>query len=224
MSAGMELHVALSMRLDAVEAYRLAHNYRDEVLAAASQPEPEALTTARAAVAPLIAHDTGDRPRWRIIHTDSESPSGVALACTGENSDALHMIDDYPGGPIRDEEGVYDCCPWPQFETYSPVLAAYLVELLNADAEEKTTPEVGAAVTPDFFQPGHTYTDGNGFRAPELVSYFRVEHVTRHPDRGHLRAIGWLRSGAPNAGWHGDFRDEDEFDGWTDVTETGDRS
>lgn len=29
----MELHVALSMRLDAVEAYRLAHAYRDEVLA-----------------------------------------------------------------------------------------------------------------------------------------------------------------------------------------------
>ncbi|MFF7880942.1 hypothetical protein ACH40F_08315 [Streptomyces sp. NPDC020794] len=29
----MELHVALSMRHDAVEAYRLAHAYRDEVLA-----------------------------------------------------------------------------------------------------------------------------------------------------------------------------------------------
>jgi len=99
----------------------------------------ENLAKARAAVAPLIAHDTGDRPRWRVIHTDSESPSGVALTCTGENSDALHMIDDYPGGPIRDEEGVYDCCPWPQFETYSPALAAYLVELLNADAEEKAS-------------------------------------------------------------------------------------
>ena len=33
MSAAMELHVALAMRLDAVEAYRLAHAYRDEVLA-----------------------------------------------------------------------------------------------------------------------------------------------------------------------------------------------
>lgn len=32
MSAAMELHVALSMRLDATEAYRLAHNYRAEVL------------------------------------------------------------------------------------------------------------------------------------------------------------------------------------------------
>jgi hypothetical protein len=108
----------------------------------------EALAKARAAVAPLIAHDTVDRPRWRVIHTDSESPSGVALTCTGDNSDALHMIDDYPGGPIRDEEGVYDCCPWPQFETYSPVLAAYLVALLNADVEEKAT-ATAATATPE---------------------------------------------------------------------------
>lgn len=32
MSAARELHVALSLRLDAVEAYRLAHVYRAEVL------------------------------------------------------------------------------------------------------------------------------------------------------------------------------------------------
>lgn len=31
MTAAMALHVALSMRLDAIEAYRLAHAYRDEV-------------------------------------------------------------------------------------------------------------------------------------------------------------------------------------------------
>jgi hypothetical protein len=36
MSAAMELHVALSLRLDAIEAYRLAHAYRDEVRAAAA--------------------------------------------------------------------------------------------------------------------------------------------------------------------------------------------
>ncbi|GAB2731471.1 hypothetical protein [Streptomyces bullii] len=35
MSAAMELHVALSLRLDAVEAYRLAHAYRAEVLSEA---------------------------------------------------------------------------------------------------------------------------------------------------------------------------------------------
>lgn len=39
MNAAMELHVALSLRLDATEAYRLAHAYRDEVLAEAGTPE-----------------------------------------------------------------------------------------------------------------------------------------------------------------------------------------
>lgn len=76
---------------------------------------------------------------------------------------------------------------------------------------------------PHFFQPGRTYTDGNGYRAPELTAYFRVEHVTRHPDRGTLRAIGWMRNGTPGAGWHGDFRDEDQTEGWTEVTEDGGR-
>ena len=32
MSAWLELHTVLSMRLDAREAYRLMHNYRDEEL------------------------------------------------------------------------------------------------------------------------------------------------------------------------------------------------
>jgi hypothetical protein len=74
-----------------------------------------------------------------------------------------------------------------------------------------------------FFEAGRTYTDGTGYSAPEVTTVFRVEHVTRHPDRGHLRAIGWSRSGEPGASWHGDFRDEGEFDGWTEITEAGDR-
>lgn len=95
-------------------------------------PVNEALRGARSAAQALV--DGGQAfPMWRVIVTDSESPTGVAVVCTGDRSDALHMIDDYPGGPIRDEEGVYDCCPWPQFETCSSLLAAYLVELLNAD-------------------------------------------------------------------------------------------
>lgn len=73
----------------------------------------------------------------------------------------------------------------------------------------------------NFFEPGRTYTDGTGYTAPEITTVFRVEHVTRHPDRGHLRAVGWSRTGEPGAKWHGDFRDEGEFDGWTDVTEGG---
>jgi len=98
-------------------------------------------------------------------------------------------------------------------------MAAHLrAEARRAGTEKATA--AAATATPDFFQPGHTYSDGTGYTAPEITTYFRVEHVTRHPDRGHLRAIGWVRNGAPGAGWHGDFRDEDEFDGWTDVTDT----
>ena len=93
-----------------------------------------------------------------------------------------------------------------------------LADGLRAMAGEKATP-VGATATPDFFQPGRTYTDGNGYTAPEVTNVFLVEHVTRHPDRGHRRAIGWMRTGEPGAKWHGDFRDEGEFDGWADVTE-----
>lgn len=88
---------------------------------------------------------------------------------------------------------------------------------------EKSSP-IEADATPDFFQPGHTYRSVHTpYTAPELIITFRVEHITRHPDRGHRRAIGWMRSGEPGAKWHGDFRDEHEFRGWTDVTEGGER-
>lgn len=74
--------------------------------------------------------------RWRVIITDSESPTGIALVCPSATDPAgLHVIADYPGGPIQAEDGVYDCCPWPQVETHFVALAAYLVALLNADAE-----------------------------------------------------------------------------------------
>lgn len=87
-----------------------------------------------------LLRDTGERrPMWRVIITDSESPTGLAPVCAGERSNALHMIDDYPGGPQRDEDGVYDCCPYPQIETYSTVWAEYLAGLLNAEASDELT-------------------------------------------------------------------------------------
>ena len=94
-------------------------------------------------------------------------------------------------------------------------LTQALTPLVSEVGEKATAP--AATATPQFFQPGRTYTDGNGYRAPELTTLFRVEHITRHPDRGHLRAIGWSRTGEPGAKWHGDFRDEGEFDGWSEV-------
>jgi len=67
----------------------------------------------------------------------------------------------------------------------------------------------------EFFQPGRTYAHGQ-------TSQFRVEHVTRHPDHGHLRAIGWMKTGEPGAKWHGGFRDEGEFKGWIEIADGGD--
>jgi hypothetical protein len=150
-------------------------------------------------------------PLWRVVITDSESPTGLAPVCSGERSDALHMIDDYPGGPQRDEDGVYDCCPRPQIETYSTVWAEYLVELLNADAEEKASAQAPTA-TPDFFQPGHTYTrEHHGHRIK-----FVVEHVTTAPSDGYQIAFGWRNAfGWPEAPFH-----SDDLDGWTDTTDT----
>src|SRR5688500_7285502 len=57
----------------------------------------ENLAKARAAALNDIKlTDDQPAPTWRVIITDSESPTGLAPVCTGERSDALHMIDDYP--------------------------------------------------------------------------------------------------------------------------------
>ncbi|MEU1827440.1 hypothetical protein ABZ502_34140 [Streptomyces abikoensis] len=66
-------------------------------------------------------------------------------------------------------------------------------------------------LTSDFFQPNRTYTDGTPYRAPELVRIFDVELVTRHPDRGHLRAVGWMRTAEPGSARHMQAIDEDEY-------------
>lgn len=96
-------------------------------------PATAALAKARTTAAAMLADDNGQPHQWRVIITDTESPTGFAPVCHTPTSDALHKIHDYPGGPIRDEDGVYDCCPWPQVETFSEDLAAYVVALLNAD-------------------------------------------------------------------------------------------
>ncbi len=93
------------------------------------------LNTARATALSQITPAPKGRLRWRVTLTDSESLIGVAPVCDQPGSDALHEIPDYPGGSKRDQDGVYDCCPWPQFDTYSEATATYVVALLNADTE-----------------------------------------------------------------------------------------
>ncbi|MEE4489372.1 hypothetical protein [Streptomyces sp. BE230] len=150
----MALHVALSMRLDAIKAHELEKNYRAEVLhqgadavealpqdyecdpgrgdavlllrqmAKTDPPNLAPLTEARAATRTLLMTSTGaERPEWRaVFSTDgTDEPTGIAPVCT----DPEHLADD--------EAEAYDCCPDPVIECESPVIATYLVELLNAD-------------------------------------------------------------------------------------------
>jgi hypothetical protein len=140
-------------------------------------------------------------PTWRLIITDSESPTGLAPVCTGERSDALHMIDDYPGGPQRDEDGVYDCCPWPQIETYSTVWAAYLVELLNADAGEEASAQAPTATPTDTNRRArllHEITfDGGRWKSGDVARWYQTQGLTGLDVRAARHDLATLRdSGA----------------------------
>lgn len=87
------------------------------------------LSTLRAAAMRLLtAGQEQPATTWRIVITDTESPSGIGLVCTDPHHPGIPDI-----GVERDEFGVYDCCP-PVIETWHESVAAYLVALLNADA------------------------------------------------------------------------------------------
>jgi hypothetical protein len=94
--------------------------------------------------------------------------------------------------------------------------------MARKDTRDSTQLPAGESTetAPDFFQPGRTYIDGDGYRALETLTLFRVETVARHPSRGTLRAIGWAKIGAaPGGTWHGYFLDEGESTGWTEYAE-----
>lgn len=102
---------------------------------------------------------------------------------------------------------------------------AHAAELLaedRANAREKATP-TGATATPDFFQPGHTYTQNAPFRAPEDRPNFQCIAVATHPTTGNRRAFGFDQPGAGGPWSSASLRDEEWADGWIDVTEGGGR-
>lgn len=168
----------------------------------APRPAGPSVAATRAAAREALRGLTGGHPtpQWRVVWTDDEYPTDIGPVCEDPDHEPT-------------DSSAYDCCPQPVIEVGDEALAAYLVALLNADRTE---------AAPDFFQPGHTYSNGTGYTAPELITLFCVEHITRHPNRGTLRAIGWMRSGAPDSGWHGHFQDEGEFEGWTEHLTGGD--
>jgi hypothetical protein len=172
-----------------------------------------ALAKARtAAIADLKQDNT--TPKWRLIATDSESLTGLAPVCTSGRSDALHMIDDYPGGPKRDEEGVYDCCPWPQIETYSPVWAAYLVELLNADAGEKATASAATATPLTVYRASHDSIVMGHYTTRE-AAMDHVHATLANEEGGDVKARAIWRADDPED-------DEPEWECWLFDTDMAD--
>ncbi|MFB7595234.1 hypothetical protein [Streptomyces sp. NPDC056160] len=63
----------------------------------------------------------------------------------------------------------------------------------------------------NFFEPFRTYTNATLYKPPEQVRIFEVELVTRHPDRGHLRAVGRISAAVSGSKRHVQKVDEDEY-------------
>ncbi|MEV8432037.1 hypothetical protein ACWHLZ_27875 [Streptomyces chartreusis] len=87
-----------------------------------------------------------------------------------------------------------------------------------AETREKSSP-TGADATPDFFQPGRTYSKGqDGYKAPEQTWQFRCVAVADHPrDGAGRRAFGFMRQGL--GPWESSGVREGEYErGWTDTT------
>jgi hypothetical protein len=172
-------------------------------------PEPRpagpTVTDTRAAAREALRGLTGGdpAPQWRVVFTDSESPDGIAPVCEDPGHDPT-------------DGNFYDCCPEPDIEVGSEAVAAYMVALLNGDREQP------AEAAPDFFQPGRTYTyGGDGFTAPELLTWFRAEHITTHPDTGKRTAFGWARRGDEQ--WVPYSEPDDDFAAFTLQPEDGAR-
>lgn len=162
--------------------------------------------------------------RRHLIAALSEGSLG-GIATLDDVTRAEQLVDAYRVEVLREEMKNLrrierEDTPEGAIGTRTGLLRAALILDERAEAVEEKATAGAAPATPDFLQVGRLYrSPHSGFTAPELITTFRVEHVTRHPDRGHLRAIGWARTGEPGAGWHGDFLDEEDIDGWTEVTE-----
>ena len=82
-----------------------------------------AMDKTRAAAREFLDLVTGTpAPEWRTCFSTAgtDEPTGLAPVCDDEGHDP-------------DDGSVYECCPNPVVECDSYPLAAYLVELLNAD-------------------------------------------------------------------------------------------
>lgn len=99
---------------------------RDRMQASWVLSQRSPLVAARTAAREVLLADTGEkRTMWRQCFTETDGglhPNAVAPVCLDDEHDA-------------DDPTVYVCCPDTVVEVESHVFGAYLVELLNADAE-----------------------------------------------------------------------------------------
>jgi len=91
--------------------------------------------------------------------------------------------------------------------------AERLLSVYEEDRKEATAS--AATATPDFFQPGHTYTKLRG------TWLFQCAHVATHPGGSGRIAFGWLRRNEKHDVWLPNSKSESAWthDGWTDVAE-----
>lgn len=67
-----------------------------------------------------------------------------------------------------------------------------------------------------FFTPGATYTRDLPCRAPELRAEFRCIGVGLHPEKGELRAFGFVRLGCTSPWVSAAHRPTEWSDGWVE--------
>jgi hypothetical protein len=103
-----------------------------------TRPDPAAHRAAARAYL-TFANDSPVPSTWRVVSVDCGGGVSPVIGPVCPSA-ASHPALDESEPADRDELGVYDCCPNPQLEVWSPALATYLVALLNADAEAAATP------------------------------------------------------------------------------------
>lgn len=189
MSARMGLHVALSLRLDAVEAYRLANEYRAEVLHET----------------PLFLAE------YDSVKTEVHLTLDDARACCDDIAQAVANGQCWDWS--RNEDGVY-VQYWSHEDDDRPLhmtggtVTEVRVQRQAAEQGEKAT-ATAATATPqpdDFFQPGHTYIDSE---SPQRGWKFRCDTVTTHPENSERTALGWRFF---NGKWEPYAYHEDDWD------------
>lgn len=68
--------------------------------------------------------DETSATRWRVVGTDTENDTGVAPACEADTH------------PADRDSWVFDCCPSPQIECWTPHAARQIAGALNAAESE----------------------------------------------------------------------------------------